>query len=112
MSHHIKIVQPSGILDSSKANQLRRDIGDIVASGVDTVLMDLREVPFMDSSGLGALVSALKTIRAAGGELYICSITDQVKMLFEMTRMDRVFTILSDQEEFKAKFQGVLDEIG
>lgn len=100
MSRQVKIFQPTGILDGAKANQLRREISDAVSVGSDTVLLDLQGVTFMDSSGLGALVSSLKTVRSAGGQLYICSITNQVKMLFELTSMDRVFEIYPDQNTF------------
>jgi anti-anti-sigma factor len=43
------------------------------------VLIDFQDVTFMDSSGLGALVLALKTVRAAGGKLFICSVNEQIK---------------------------------
>jgi anti-anti-sigma factor len=100
MSRQVKIFQPSGILDGARANQLRREISEAIASGPDIVLLDLKEVTFMDSSGLGALVSALKTVRSSGGKLSVCSINDQVKMLFELTSMDRVFEIYPNQDAF------------
>lgn len=103
MSPNVKIVQPSGILDGLKANQLRRDIGDIIATGADIVLIDLKDVKFIDSSGLGALVSVMKTVQTSGGKLFICSLNEQVKMLFELTKMDRVFERFADQDEFNRK---------
>lgn len=102
MSPVIKVVEPSGILDSPKANQFRQEISSIVDNGADIVLVDLKNVTFMDSSGLGALVLALKTVRAAGGKLFICSINEQVKMLFELTSMDRVFEIYANRDEFNS----------
>ncbi len=101
MSPIVKVVQPSGILDGTKAGQFRQEISTLVESGVDVVLIDFQDVTFMDSSGLGALVLALKTIRAAGSKLYICSVNEQIKMLFELTSMDRVFDIFSNREEFE-----------
>lgn len=103
MNPNVKVVQPVGILDGIRANQLRRDISDIVATGVDIVLVDLQDVKFIDSSGLGALVSAMKMVRSAGGKLFVCSINDQVKMIFELTRMDRVFDKFADRDEFNRK---------
>ncbi|PPS41429.1 STAS domain-containing protein [Chroococcidiopsis sp. TS-821] len=100
----IKVVQPSGILNGMKGNQFRREVSDVVAAGADIVLIDLQEVTFIDSSGLGALVSAMKIVRSAGGKLFICSVNDQVKMLFELTKMDRVFEIFDNQNEFNQKF--------
>ena len=100
MVPNVKVVHPSGILDGIRANQLRRDINDIVATGADIVLIDLKDVNFIDSSGLGALVSAMKTVRTGGGQLFVCSLNDQVKMVFELTKMDRVFENFADQDEF------------
>ena len=99
----VKLIQPVGILDGTKASQIRLEIADIVSTNAKTVLIDLKDVTFVDSSGLGALVVALKTVRAAGGKLYVCSINDQVRMLFELTSMDRVFEVFKDQEEFSHK---------
>jgi anti-anti-sigma factor len=101
MSRITKILQPSGVLDGVGANQLRKEVSDIISGGADTVLLDLKDVTFVDSSGLGALVATLKMVRAAGSKLVICSINDQVKMLFELTSMDRVFEIYRNQDEFQ-----------
>lgn len=101
MSPVVKVVQPSGILDGTKASQFRQEISNLVESNVDIVLVDFQDVTFMDSSGLGALVLALKTVRAAGGKLFICSVNEQIKMLFELTSMDRVFEIFPSREDFE-----------
>ena len=95
MSPVVKIIQPSGILDGTKASQFRQEISDLVEAGADVVLIDFQDVTFMDSSGLGALVLALKTVRAAGSQLVVCSINEQIRILFELTSMDRVFEIFS-----------------
>jgi anti-anti-sigma factor len=105
MTETAKIIEPAGVLDSNRGNQLRQEISTALASGAKNILVDLQQVSFMDSSGLGALVSSLKTARSAGAEFYVCSVADQVQMLFEMTHMNRVFQILADQNEFRAKFQ-------
>jgi anti-anti-sigma factor len=101
MNPVVKVVQPSGILDGTKAGQFRQEITNLVESNVDIVLIDFKDVTFMDSSGLGALVLALKTVRAAGSKLFICSINEQIKMLFELTSMDRVFEIFPTREDFE-----------
>ncbi len=104
MNPVVKVVQPSGILDGTKAGQFRQEITSLVESNVDIVLIDFKDVTFMDSSGLGALVLALKTVRAAGSKLFICSVNDQIKMLFELTSMDRVFEIFPSREDFECKY--------
>lgn len=103
MSPVVKIIQPSGILDGTKASQFRQEISDLVEAGADVVLIDFQDVTFMDSSGLGALVLALKTVRAAGSQLVVCSINEQIRILFELTSMDRVFEIFATREAFNSK---------
>lgn len=100
MALNVKILEPSGILDGIRGNQLRREISDIVANGVELVLIDLKDVKFIDSSGLGALVSSMQMIRNANGKLFLCSVSDQVKMLFQLTKMDRLFQSFDDQADF------------
>lgn len=97
----VKIVQPEGLLDGTKASKVRLEISDCLEAGAKVVLLDLKDVTFIDSSGLGALVSALKTVRAAGGQMFVCSISDQVKILFELTSMNRVFKVYNDREDFE-----------
>ena len=79
----------------------KQEINELVLSNTDVVVVDFRDVTFMDDSGLGALVRGLKTVRASGGRMYLCSVNDQVEMLFELTSMDRVFDITKTCEEFE-----------
>ena len=101
MSSKIKVVQPSGLLDSTIAADFREEINRYVEDKADIIIVDFKDVTFMDSSGLGALVMSLKTIKTAGGQIFLCSINDQVRMLFELTNMDRVFDIFSNLETLK-----------
>ncbi|MBD2519601.1 STAS domain-containing protein [Nostoc sp. FACHB-973] len=100
MSLSVTVLELSGILDGIRGNELRREVNDILANGADILLLDLKEVKFIDSSGLGALVSAMQMVRKADSRLFVCSINDQVRMLFELTKMDRIFQTFADQEEF------------
>ena len=100
MAPVVKIIQPNGLFDGTKGTECRQEIINLVENGTDIVLIDFQDVTFMDSSGLGAIVLSLKTVRASGGKLFICSINDQIRMLFELTSMDRVFQIFANREEF------------
>jgi len=107
MNPTVKILELSGILDGIKGNQLRREISDIVANGVEIVLIDFKDVKFVDSSGLGALVSSMQMMRNANGKLFVCSISDQVRMLFDLTKMNRIFQAFADQDEFNRQILAV-----
>lgn len=100
MNSEIKVIQPSGILDSMNGNHLRREVIDAVEAKAKTILIDCKDVEFMDSSGLSTLVMALKVVREVHGKLFLCSINDQLRMLLELTSMDSVFNVFSNQEEF------------
>lgn len=107
MSLVVQIIEPSGILDGTKADEFRQEISDSVKNGTQVILVDFTNVTFMDSSGLGALVLALKTIRTNEAKLFLCALNEQIKMLFELTSMDRVFNICSSREEFKQKLSNL-----
>ena len=104
MANIFRVVQPKGILDSVNTNNLRRNILDIINDGVKVILLDLQHITFMNSSGLGALVATLKAVRAEGGELALCSLSDQVRIIFELSRMERIFKVFADSHEFEAKY--------
>jgi len=60
------------------------------------IVLDLSQVGFMDSTGLGSLLSCLRTVKAKGGTMKLASLTTEVRHLFEMVLMDRVFDIYPD----------------
>lgn len=100
MLANTEIIQLNGILDSTRTQELHDRVNQGIEQGAKIILVDLKEVSFMDSSGLGAMVTALKAVRATGGKLCVCSINEQVRILFELTSMDRVFEIFRDQSDF------------
>ena len=85
------------------ANQLMNREQDV------TVLVDLQNVAFLDSKGLGALLSALKIASAHNGKLFLCSLQESVRLLCEITKMDRVFTIFEDRESFSQYSVNILE---
>lgn len=104
MANTIQVIHPQGILDAARAESFRQQIIAPINQGASVVIIDFQEVTFMDSSGLGSLVVALKNARANGAKLVLVGINEQVRMLFELTSMDRVFTIHSSLDEFKNAF--------
>lgn len=107
MTKNIKIIQPSGILDNVNANLLRREILELVNDGAEIILVDCEKVSFMNSSGIGALVATLKAVRAKNADLFLCSLGEQVKLIFELTKMNRIFKIVSSKAEFEQQIASV-----
>jgi anti-anti-sigma factor len=95
-----KIIQPPAIFDGTYGQQLRQSIEGAIQAGVTTILLDCEAITFMDSSGLAALVVAFKQIREVKGRLCFCALSDQVRLLFELTDMISVFEIFPDREAF------------
>ncbi len=106
MKTHFEVYQPSGILDGTQAEQFRQQIKRLLQTKPEVIVIDFKDVTFMDSSGLGALVLSLKTVRSEGAKLFLCSINDQISMLFELTSMDKVFKIFSNREELEKSISG------
>ena len=69
-----------------------------IDAGENTILLDLSAVDFIDSSGLGALVSVLKRMSPTG-KLVVCGLRDAAFNMFRLTRMDKVFPIFPSQDE-------------
>jgi anti-sigma B factor antagonist len=91
MAASIRIIKPAGVFDGIQANELRQQVSELVAAGNNLVLLDMADVNFIDSSGLGSLIITLKMLRTAGGDLYLYSIAEPVRNLLNITRMDRLF---------------------
>ncbi len=79
-------------VDASKAPIFKDEMAKCIESGPNQVVLDLSGVDFIDSSGLGAIVSCLKRLGPAGS-LAIAGATGGVSRLFALTRMDRVFAL-------------------
>lgn len=100
MSKSSKILEPTGLIDNAGGTQLRREVSELLDADIEAILIDFANISFMDSSGLGAIVTILQRVRTKGANLYLCSLNDQVKMIMELTKMDKVFDILPDRTAF------------
>ncbi len=103
MTTNLKTLEPVGILDGTTTNELKHQVTGLLHEGIDIVLLDMKQVTFMNSTGIGAMVAMLKIVRSKEKQMYLCGLTDQVKVLFELTKMDRVFKTFVDQQEFESK---------
>ena len=93
------ILKPLGDIDLSRSPSLRLQLDQAQGSGPTKLIIDLAEVPYMDSSGVATLVEAMKAARAAGRKLVLCGMQERVKSIFEIARLDMVFTIVETREE-------------
>jgi anti-sigma B factor antagonist len=90
-------------LDAGNAKEFKRDIAPLLEPR-GKVVFDLAEVRFVDSSGLGALLSSLRQLNATGGDLKLCGMSKPVRALFELVRMHRIFDICITKDEAVRSF--------
>jgi anti-sigma B factor antagonist len=92
------VVLPGEQLDAGNAKEFKRDIAAVLEP-CSKVVFDLRELRFVDSSGLGAILSCLRQLNAKGGDLKLCEMTKPVRALFELVRMHKIFDIYVTKEQ-------------
>ncbi len=98
----VRVVRPTGVLDVTTCERLRREIMAVVDTGCRNLVVDCQDLTFMDSSGLAALVLASQKVREANSKLTICSLNEQIEMLFTLSSMDDIFEIYPSLAEFSA----------
>jgi len=92
-------------LDASNATEFKRDVAPLL-EGTTKAVLDLSRLRFVDSSGLGAFISCLRKLNARGGDLKLCGMSKQVRAVFELVRMHRIFDILPTRDEAVHAFKG------
>lgn len=103
------VLQITGEVDVYTAPQVRDRVIRLLADGVRHVIADLREVAFLDSTGLGALVGSLKRLREQDGSLELVVPDGRIMTIFRVTGLDRVFALhpsfpdaIDDDEHWQA----------
>ena len=91
-------VLPLEELDASNVDELKREIAPLLQMS-DKLVIDLARLRFVDSSGLGALLSCLRQLSAKGGDLKLCGMSKQVRAAFELVRLHRIFDIFTTPDE-------------
>jgi anti-sigma B factor antagonist len=92
------VVQPVGDIDLSRSPLLRQEIAQVQSKRPKKLIVDLSEVPYMDSSGVATLVEAMQNARRNGSRLILCGLREKVQSIFEIARLHTVFTICADTD--------------
>ena len=94
----VTIVDLSGRITLGEGSVLLRDmVRDLVTKGQRKILLNLGDVTYIDSSGIGELVSAFTTVRNQGGELKLLNLTKKVHDLLQITKLYTVFDVKDDE---------------
>ena len=98
------IIEPQEkTLDARTSKDFRREIQELLEQHKHVVL-DLSALTFIDSSGLGVLLSCLRQLTGNGGDLKLCSLTPQVRAVFQLVRMHRLFDVYNTRDEAAQAF--------
>lgn len=101
-SAEVTVVALSGDVDLHHAPALHSALVEIANSRPKRLIVDLAEVPYMDSSGLGTLVEILRRVKAYKGSLTLVGLKPRVRSVFEITKLDQFFTIRDSEAEAEA----------
>jgi len=93
------VVEVGGEIDVYTAPKLREQLVDLVADGKYHLVVDMENVDFLDSTGLGVLVGGLKRVRAHGGSLRLVCTQERILKIFRITGLTKVFPIHSSVAE-------------
>jgi anti-sigma B factor antagonist len=88
-----------GDIDINSSPELKKSFDQIIKAKKDKVLVNFSGVDYVDSSGLATLVEILKNMRSFGGKLKLAALSQKVLGLFEITKLNKLFDIASDEQE-------------
>ncbi len=101
----VTVLVPSGkILGGSESNVLRAELDRVLETGPPGLLVDLSEVPWMNSAGLGILLSAYSRMKERGGTVRFCGVGERVRGILRTTKLLTVLDVLDDEESAIQRF--------
>jgi anti-sigma B factor antagonist len=101
---NVTALQLEGRMDLNSSSQLKKRVKDYLGQGKTSIILDLSDVNFINSSGLGTLVSILKDVRMVKGRMVLCNLAQYVQEVFEITQLSHIFEIYPTAEEATASF--------
>ena len=105
MINDVHIVYPSGRFDSKSAPDVQEQLEKVFGQGGNRIIVNMADVDFVDSTALTTLVRAQRTADDKGGDLVLCELQQPARIVFELTRLDTVFHIFSDEQTALAAFK-------
>jgi len=99
------VLKLKGRLDSLSAENLKDRVKDCVKNGQIFLVVDMAEIDFVDSSGLGSMVACLRSVKKLEGDIRIASLQDRVRAVFELIRLHHIFEVFDDAATATKSFQ-------
>ncbi len=96
---NIAILEIEGEIDAEYAPQFKKSLAKLSLERQKKIILDLNKVTFVDSTGLGVMISLMRQLKEQEGELRLVGLQEEVRSVFEITRLYKVFEICSSIEE-------------
>jgi anti-sigma B factor antagonist len=104
MAGDVTILSLDGRLDLTSASTLKEASKDVLSKNTKKMVLNLDRVDFINSSGLGALVSILKEVRNSQGTMKLTNLAPYVKEIFDITQLSNIFDIFPDENQALSSF--------
>ena len=95
----MKVISPAGEIDMHSSPILRKEIMAFVGQRITPLVVDLKEVTYIDSSGIATFVEGLKGAMSYGGKLKLLGLAPQIREIFSFSKLDKVFEIHSSADD-------------
>ncbi|MFH1700024.1 MAG: STAS domain-containing protein [Candidatus Zixiibacteriota bacterium] len=104
---HVHVLSMCGKLDLANSAKLKESVKSLLDKEHNLIHLDMKEVDFINSSGLGVMVSIMKKIRVQKGRMTLSNLAPYVNEIFEITQLSHVFEIFPTAEEAITSYQTV-----
>ena len=94
----------TGEIDINTSPEIKKALDKLLAKKSPKIVINLSKVNYVDSSGLATLVEILKNMRSYGGRVRLTNLSSKVKSLFEITKLDKLFEIIAEEDEAVSTF--------
>jgi len=102
----VMVLELSGkIMGGPDFDKFKGEISDLVEKGFNHVVLDMSGVPWINSTGLGILITGYHTLKAAEGSMTICNVKERVLSIFYISQLENIFQVFETLDEAMASFE-------
>lgn len=100
----LTVCHVDGEIDINSSPQIKKSFDKLISAKTPKIVINLSKVTYVDSSGLATLVEILKNMKSYGGRMRLACMSSKVKSLFEITKLEKLFEIMADEESAVSTF--------
>ena len=95
----VAVVQPQGFINAHTVRQFESTLEDLVAKGRFVILINCKDLSYISSAGLGAIMGLIETVRENGGDILLCSLQENVHAIFETLGFTQLYRVFPGEEQ-------------